>query len=196
MCILLYTNYCIYKVVKKLSKVIVTGEEHYTYNKQVQFLMLFGVVILLTITNLYRFCANVHSITIHHYLECCMVHLGNEIAVTIATVLSTINTSANCFIYMAASKDFRYYVLHFCKRPFQIFRQFNRYAISSWKTYIRRLEPNLQEAKIRATSIEEKSGFEESKFCTQIETISSDLTNNNVIPVIKLFLVDDEYANK
>ena len=97
---------------------------------------------------------------------------------------------------MAASKDFRYYVLHFCRRPFQTFRQFNENTLSSWKKYTGRLEPILKEEKIRGTSIEEKIGFEESKFCTQIETISSDLTNNNVIPVIKLFLVDDEYANE
>ena len=122
-CILLYTNYCIHKVVKKQSKVIVFGDEHYTYNKKVQFLMLFGVVILLTITNLYRFCTNIHALSIHHYLECCMVHIGNEIAITIASVFATFSSSVNCFVYVAASKDFRSYVLEYIKRPLDLFRQ-------------------------------------------------------------------------
>ena len=138
--------------------------------------MLFGVVILLTLTNLYRFCTNIHAMSIHHYLECCMHHIGNEIAVTIASLLTTINSSINCFIYFAASKDFRYYALDYFKRPYDIFRKWKSGVISNRNKKKNELESIKPDIKGPVAS----------------ETFTSASTKINIIPVINVFLIDGE----
>ena len=181
---------------KKQSKIFISGDEHFNYNKKAQFLMLFGIVILLTLTNLYRFCTNIHALSIHHYLECCMVHMGNEIALTISSVLTTINCSMNCFVYIAASKDFRQYVLDYFKRPSDFFHKCKKNdEKSNQKKCEKELESNTPEINLQMTSTRKINGFGESRFCSHIETFTSASTKINVIPIINVFLIDGENKN-
>ena len=191
-CILLYTNYCIYNVIKKQSKLFVPGDEHGQYNRKVQFLMLFGVVILLTTTNLYRFFTNLHNMTIHHYLECCMVHRGNEIALTVSSVLLTINSSVNCFIYIAASKDFRYYVLDYTKRPFHFFWQCKIGAKREEKRVAKGFKIKRQEINLQVSAVKPGNKFGSLRLSTQTETISSTTTKHNIGPVVKVFFISQQ----
>ena len=133
--------------------------------------------------------------SIHHYLECCMTHIGNEIAVTIASLLTTINSSVNCFVYIAASKDFRYYALELFKRPYDLFRKCKSGAISNRNKCGKTLESNTRDLIGPVASVREINGFGESIFCTQIETFNSASTKINVIPVINVFLIDGENKN-
>ena len=102
-CILMYTNYGIYTIVKKQP----TTLNDAAYQRRVQNVMLFGVVVLLMIVHLYRFGLNIGQTTIHHKLECCGKDAMNLIVHVVGSVLLTCNSSANCFIYLATSKRFR-----------------------------------------------------------------------------------------
>ena len=102
-CVLIFTNFSIYRILRKQN----FSASEYSNHKRTQYVMLFGVVILLMVTNVYRFCANIHSFTIQDYLDCCPVQKDNLIAVMVGSVLRTINISANCFIYITTSYKFR-----------------------------------------------------------------------------------------
>ena len=106
--IMFYTNLCIYKIAKKQPKALSeTGFQRRTQN-----MMLFGIVVLLMSVNLYRFCGNIYN-TIGYYIYsdnqtlCCGLDMINEATFAILQVLMTLNSSANCIIYLLASKKFR-----------------------------------------------------------------------------------------
>ena len=108
MSILLYTNIGIYKIAKRQSDFMFCT----AFKRKSQMLMLFGIVVLLIITHLYRFCGNMYSTTIlfihgKAYEDCCGRNLANEISYVVLNILFTINTTANFFIYLIASKKFR-----------------------------------------------------------------------------------------
>ena len=102
-CILIYTNCRIYGILMKQAD----STSEYARYKRTQYVMLFGVVILLMVTNIYRFCANIHNFTIQDYLDCCPTQKDNLVAVMVGSVLRTVNISANCFIYISTSYKFR-----------------------------------------------------------------------------------------
>ena len=102
-CILIYTNSMIYGIIMKQAN----STSEYARYKRTQYVMLFGVVILLMVTNIYRFCANIHNFTIQDYLDCCPTQKDNLVAVMVGSALRTVNISANCFIYISTSNKFR-----------------------------------------------------------------------------------------
>ena len=107
MSILLYTNIGIYKIAKRQSDIMFCS----AFKRKSQMLMLFGIVVVLMVTHLYRFCGNMYITTIYFtqqaYVECCGRNLANEISYVVLSILFTINTTANFFIYLIASKKFR-----------------------------------------------------------------------------------------
>ena len=107
--ILLYTNIRIYRIAQKQRE---TYKEDYAFHRKAQNVMLFGVVVLLTITHSYRFGGNMYSTICYNiygeqYVDCCGLNINNEISFAVLQVLWTINSSANCFIYLVASRKFR-----------------------------------------------------------------------------------------
>ena len=120
-CILIYTNGMIYKIVIKQS----SSAPEYSKHKRTQYVMLFGVVILLIVTNAYRFCANIHNFTIQDYLDCCPAQKDNLIAVMVGSLLRTVNISANCFIYITTSYKFRQVLFRKTKSLLNSIKWFN-----------------------------------------------------------------------
>ena len=122
MIILLYTNIGIYKIAKRQSDVMFCS----AFKRKSQMLMLFGIVVVLMVTHLYRFCGNMYITTInftqHAYVECCGRNLANEISYLVLSILFTINTTANFFIYLIASKKFRGAVTQVSFRCIQVAR--------------------------------------------------------------------------
>ena len=122
MSILLYTNIGIYKIAKRQSDVMFAS----AFKRKSQMLMLFGIVVVLMITHLYRFCGNMYITTIYFtqqaYVECCGRNLANEISYVVLSILFTINTTANFFIYLIASKKFRAAVTQVSFRCIQVVR--------------------------------------------------------------------------
>ena len=111
--ILLYTNIKIYRIAQKQREIL---KGNTAFHRKAQNVMLFGVVVLLTITHSYRFGGNMYSTICYgiygeEYVDCCGINMNNEISFAILQVLWTINSSANCFIYLFASKTFRNIVM-------------------------------------------------------------------------------------
>ena len=102
--ILSFTNITIHNIV---SKQPIKHNDHAAYQKRVQNVMLFGVVIVLIVVHSYRLILNVNQLFILDSLKKCGKDLGNQIAHMVARVLMTLNCSVNCFVYIAASKKFR-----------------------------------------------------------------------------------------
>ena len=103
--ILLFTNYQIYKIVRKQP----ISPNSAVYQKRAQNMMLFGVVALLMVVHLYRFGLNLYQAHLFGtgYLLCCGDSEKNLIIHMVAYNLLVINSSANWIIYLAASKKFR-----------------------------------------------------------------------------------------
>ena len=103
-CISIFTNFTIHKIV---SKQPVKFNDQAAYQKRVQNVMLFGVVIVLIVVHSYRLGLNVYQLVILKSLELCGKDYGNQISHIVSRVLLTLNCSVNCFVYLAASKKFR-----------------------------------------------------------------------------------------
>ena len=102
--ILTYTNWGIYNIIKKH----VTMSCNVISARKTQDVMLIGVVGLLLTCNSFRFAVNIYNTSINNNLVCCgQMSAANQIAHMTGRVLITLNSSANCFIYLAASKSFR-----------------------------------------------------------------------------------------
>ena len=102
--ILLYTNLFIYKTIKEQSHLPCAEGVH---QRKAQIAMLFGVVLILMIVHLYRFCVNIYQIPIHANLINCGRDAKNQVMHLVAYFLITLNSSVNCFIYLISSKKFR-----------------------------------------------------------------------------------------
>ena len=108
---LLYANFGIYKIARKKNTVI-NDSTITMFQRNAQNFMLFGVVCLLMVTESYRFGGNIYSTSCYYYygedyINCCGLNIDNEISFAVLQILWTINSSANCFIYLFASKQFR-----------------------------------------------------------------------------------------
>ena len=108
-CLISYTNYEVYKVISKQP----VNSDDASYKRKAQYLMLFGVVMLLVIAHTYRFSLNIYQVPIyssaknHEELHCCGRDATNQIIHIGAYALLTLSCSGNCFIYLATSKPFR-----------------------------------------------------------------------------------------
>ena len=102
--ILLYTNLFIYKTIKEQSHLPCAEGVH---QRKAQIVILFGVVLILMIVHLYRFCVNIYQIPIHTNLINCGRDAKNQVMHLVAYFLITLNSSVNCFIYLISSKKFR-----------------------------------------------------------------------------------------
>ena len=113
--ILLYTNCGIYQIIKSQP---VTPNNEAAYQRRAQNMMLFGVVILMVIVHLFRFGVNIYQVPINDELKACGKDAKNQIVHLVSNFLITFNSSANCFIYLAASKKFRDVAFrHYLKFP-------------------------------------------------------------------------------
>ena len=110
-CVLLYTNYGIYKIVARQPRV--TNMSDAASQRRAQNFMLFGVVFLLMIVHAYRFGLNMYQIPINEELKKCGKDARNQIIHIIAYLLLTLNCSGNCFVYLATSKRFRKVALRY-----------------------------------------------------------------------------------
>ena len=102
--VLSFTNISIHRIV---SKHPMKQNDQAAYQKRVQNVMLFGVVIVLILVHSYRLVLNVKQLFLLETLKICGKDFGNQIAHMVARVLMTLNCSVNCFVYIAASKKFR-----------------------------------------------------------------------------------------
>ena len=96
-CLLLYTNYGIYKVISKKS----VNSNDTSNQRKAQNFMLFGVVLLLLIVHVYRFCFNMYQVPLMNSKElyCCGKDADNQIIHIVAYCLLTLSCSGNCFVY-------------------------------------------------------------------------------------------------
>ena len=110
--VLLYTSVRIYRIARKQRGGRTNYKDDTGSNRRAQNVMLFGIVVLMMITHSCLFGCNMYAIACYElygaeYIECCGVNLNQEISFLVLQVLWTINSSANCFIYLAASEKFR-----------------------------------------------------------------------------------------